>query len=235
MSQKNGHTLFSGGSYLVAEKDPSIHTLIDINQLINHTVTADYNAVIIEAGATLQEFLDCVTIVNPDCRLLNGVIGSCPSKNIRNQRTFGGEVGRQRPNSDIMVFLHAVDAELTVYTGSENTLSIRDWNGDGIIIRISYYPSQIQSIELKRFSILPSASAIVIVGGIRKNGYLEFSIGGAVHHIPTVRVKESDWTSSSYQKIAKLAIKEFIPDPISSLSYKESLIAIAVKRVGNAI
>jgi len=182
---------FPVGAIWLRKRIPSIHTLIDINQLINQSVTADYNAVIIEAGATLQEFLDCVTIVNPDCRLLNGVIGSCPSKNIRNQRTFGGEVGRQRPNSDIMVFLHAVDAEFTVYTGSENTLSIRDWNGDGIIIRISYYPSQIESIELQRYSVLPSAPAIALVGGIRKNGNLEFSIGGTAHKIQTFVIQRT--------------------------------------------
>ena len=235
LSQNEGHVLLSGGSYLVAEKDPSIHTLIDINQLINHTVRADYNAVIIEAGATLQEFLDCVTPVNPNCRLLNGVRDSCPSKNIRNQRTFGGEAGQNRPNSDILVFLHAVDAELTVQTNSAKTISIREWNGNGIIARVSYYPSQIESIELQRYSVLPSAPAIALVGGIRKNGNLEFSIGGTAHKIQTFVINEHDWTEEKIENIAKEAINEFIPDHLGSLKYKEVLIATAVKRVGDKL
>ena len=235
LQQQDGTTLFAGGSYLVAEKNLSIRTLIDINSLLDNSVIADYEAVIIQAGATLQTFIESVKPINPDCRLINGVKGSCPSKNIRNQRTFGGEVVQNRSNSDALVFLHAVDAEITVYTGSESKISIRDWDGNGIVTRITYYPNKIDSIELQRFSVIESAPAVVIVGGIKRNGQLEFSIGGTANIIQTFKVMTDNWKENSISEIAKNAVRQFVPDHFGSLNYKESLIATAVKRVGNAL
>lgn len=219
----------------MAEKNPSIHTLIDINGLIGHGVTASHEEVRILAGASLQTFFDTVKPINPNCRLLDGVKSSCPSKNIRNQRTFGGEAGQNRPNSDIMVFLHAVNAELTVHTDSESIIPIRDWDGNGIVTQIAYYPNKINGIELQRFSPIPSASAIVIVGGIRRNGQFEFAIGGTANTIQTFNVMADDWTNMSASNIAKEAVSQFIMDHFGSLNYKESLINTAVKRVGDAL
>lgn len=235
LKQQEGATLFAGGSYLVAEKNQSIHTLIDINGLIKDTVSTEYERVRINAGATLQTFIESVKPINPDCRLLDGVKASCPSKNIRNQRTFGGEIGQNRPNSDALIFLHAVDAILTVHTDSESKISIRDWNESGIVTQITYYPNQIDSIELQRFSVLESAPAVAIVGGIKKNGQFEFSIGGHASTIQIFKVMRDDWNKDSISKIAKNAVRQFIPDHFGSLNYKESLIATGVKRVGDAL
>jgi CO/xanthine dehydrogenase FAD-binding subunit len=235
LQQQDGTTLFAGGSYLLSEKNPSIHTLIDINGLLNDTVSVEHERVRINAGATLQTFIESVKPINPDCRLINGAKASCPSKHIRNQRTFGGEVGQARPNSDALVFLHAVDAEITVYTDLELKISIRDWDGNGIIKQIAYYPNQIDGIELQRFSVLESAPAVVIVGGIMRNGQLEFSIGGTANTIQTFKVMTDNWKEDSISEIAKNAVRQFIPDHFGSLNYKESLIATAVKRVGGAL
>lgn len=235
LQQRKGAALFSGGSYLVAEKNPSIRALIDLNNLLGNTVTAKPEAVRIQAGATLQTFIDSVKVINPNCRLLKGAGASCPSKHIRNQRTFGGELGQNRPNSEALVFLHAVDAELTVYTASESTISIREWDGKGIVTRITYYPNKIDSIELQRFSVLQSAPAIVIVGGSRRNGQFEIAIGGTANIIQTFNVPADDWTDNSIAHIAKEAVSQFIPDHFGSLNYKESLIATALKRVGAAL
>ncbi|NQV36873.1 MAG: FAD binding domain-containing protein [Candidatus Marinimicrobia bacterium] len=235
LQQGERTTLFSGGSYLVAENNKSIQTLIDINGVISDKVTVNKKNVNIDAGATLQSFIDSVKHTKPNCRLLDGAKNSCPSKNIRNQRTFGGEVGQNRPNSEILVFLHAVDAALTVFTNSEKTISIRKWDGKGIVTKITYYPKQIDSIELQRYSVLPSAPAIVIVGGTRRSGQLEFAIGGTANNIQTFVVRIDDETNNSIANIAQKAISQFIPDHFGSLNYKESLIATAVKRVVDAL
>lgn len=235
LQQNEEVSMFSGGSYLVAEKNPDIRTLIDINSLLEKSVEADNKAVRIQAGATLQSFIDSVKPINPDCRLLDGAAASCPSKNIRNQRTFGGEVGQNRPNSDALVFLHAVDAELAVYRDSESAISIRKWDGNGIVTRITYYPNQIDGIELQRFSVLPSAPAIVIVGGIKRSGQFEISIGGTAKTIQTFKIRFDDRTDNSTADIANEAVSRFFPDHFGSLAFKESLIATAVKRVVNAL
>jgi len=233
--QNKTRVLFSGGSYLVAEKNPSIQSLIDINDLVGHGVTASMEGIHIDAGATLQTFLDTVESINSECRLLKGIKYSCPSKQIRNQRTFGGEIGKGRPNSEIMVFLHAVNAELTVIMETEKTVSIRDWDGDGIIIKISYFPNQIDGIELERFSVLDSAPAVVIVGAIKSGDHYEFSIGGTSGKIQTFSCRIEEWSENKNLTWAKDAVNAFVANHFGSLEYKEKLIATALQRVGETL
>ena len=233
--QSETHVLFAGGSYLVADKDPNIHTIIDINNLVGNGVTAGIDGVHIDAGATLQTFLDTVESIHSECRLLKSIKFSCPSKQIRNQRTFGGEVGKGRFNSEVMVFLHAVDAELTIITETEETISIRDWDGSGIITKISYFPNQISGIELERFSVLESAPAVVIAGGVKRNDQFEFSIGGTANDIQIFKVNVSDWSKESGENMAKKAVNKFRADSFGSLDYKEKLITVAIKRVGDTL
>lgn len=233
--QKEEAVLFSGGSFLTAEKNPAVKTLIDINELMEDSVHADYDGVQIATGATLQTFIDTVTPMDPDSRLLDGVRASCPSKNIRNQRTFGGEVGQNRPNSDALVFLHAVNAELTVVTKDQSTMSIRDWDGDGIVTEIAYYPNQIDSIELLRFSVIPSAQAVVIVGAARRSDSLEFAIGGTTDRIQNFSVSAKGWNDQAAVNIADDAIAHFKADHFGSLDYKRSLIITALRRGGGAV
>ena len=233
--QNDGQVYFSGGSYLLAVKDPNMHTIIDINNLVGDGVTAGMDGVHIDAGATLQTFLDTVESLNPECRLIKGIKFSCPSKQIRNQRTFGGEVGEGRPNSEIMVFLHAVNAKLTIYRDEEKCVQIRDWDGSGIITKISYFPNQIDGIELERFSVLDSAPAIAIVCGIKRKNNYEFSIGGTANDIQTFKVNVSDWSKESGENMAKKAVNKFRADSFGSLDYKEKLITVAIKRVGDTL
>ncbi len=233
--QSETHELFSGGSYLVADKNPSTQSLIDINDLVGDGVTASMEGVHIDAGATLQTFLDAVKSINADCRLLKSIKYSCPSKQIRNQRSFGGEVGKGRPNSEIMIFLHAVNAELTIYTDEEKGVQIRDWDGSGIITKISYFPNQIDGIELERFSVLESAPAIVIVGGVKRNGQLEISIGGTANKIQSFTCPKEDWSPEKSREFASLAVAEFSADHLGSIDYKENVIETAINRVGVAL
>ncbi len=235
LQQTNEHVLFGGGSYLVADKDPNIHTIIDINDLVGDGVTASMDGVHIDAGSTLQTFLDTVESIHSECRLLKSIKYSCPSKQIRNQRTFGGEVGKGRPNSEIMVFLHAVNAKLTIYRDEEKCVQIRDWDGSGIITKISYVPNQIDGIELERFSVLDSAPAIAIVCGIKRKNNYEFSIGGTANDIQTFKVNVSDWSKESEENMAKKAVNKFRADSFGSLDYKEKLITVAIKRVGDTL
>ncbi len=233
--QKEDAVLFSGGSYLVAEKDPAVKALIDINGLIDDSVKIDDLSVCISAGATLQAFIDTLTPIDSGNHLSNGIRASCPSKNIRYQRTFGGEVGQNRPQSDALVFLHAVNTELTVVTKDQSTLSIRDWDGDGIVTEIAYYPNQMDGIELLRFSVIPSAPAVVIVGVVRRGNLLEFAIGGTADRIQNFSLATKDWNDQAAVNIADDALTHFKADHFGSLDYKRSLIITALRRGGGAV
>ncbi len=230
LSQSGNKILFTGGTYILTGIN-SGKTLIDINNLLDSSIDVAYEQVRIGAGANLQHFVDCAMQVNPNCKLIPSIQFSCPSKNIRNQRTFGGEIAQNRPNSEILAFLNAVDAQLTIVPKNEFQTSIRDWDGDGIITEISYFPKEIDVIAIQRFAVIPSAPTIVSIAGVLKNGNLEFAIGGKTDKIANHQVALENWEEDSAKKIAKQAKSGFYDDEFGSVSYKESLIKTAIQRV----
>jgi CO/xanthine dehydrogenase FAD-binding subunit len=228
-------TFFAGGSYLVAKRNPQVETLVDLNQLLDRTVDASYEKVYVGAGATLQDFVEVVQQVQPKCRLIKAAKDSCPSKNIRQQRTFGGEVARGRPDSEVLVFLHAVDADLTVVTDHERTVSIREWDGEGIIKDITYYPRYLGGVELARYAVIPSAPAMLIVGGIRRESRFEFAVGGNVDKINVYFSPADQWDGQRAAMLAEEACRQFSSDHLGSKDYKRALLTVALQRVGAAL
>lgn len=233
--KNQGSAYFSGGSYLVAEQSSEIDTLIDLNGLFTQAISLDREEVSIGAGVTLQTFIDTAKKRQPENLLIEASRQSCPSKNIRNQRTFGGEVGQNRPNSEVLVFLHSVNAKLTIMTNREESVSIRDWDGQGIVTEIRYFPDQMEGIYLRRYALIPSAPAIVIVGANKTNGQLEFSIGGAAKRIQNFSAPSDKWNNQIAATLAVTAVKQFSGDHLGSVEYKCSLITTALKRAGGAL
>lgn len=225
----------SGGSYLVAGQNSEIDALIDLNGLLDHTVSVGQEEVCIGAGVTLQTFIDTARKIQQDNLLIDASRESCPSKNIRNQRTLGGEIGQNRANSEVLVFLHSVNAKLTIMTNREESVSIRDWDGQGIVTEIRYFPDQMEGIYLRRYALIPSAPAIVIVGANKTNGQLEFSIGGAAKRIQNFFAPSDKWNDQIAATLAVTAVKQFSGDHLGSVEYKCSLITTALKRAGGAL
>lgn len=230
LSKLQNHEYFAGGTYILT-KHNSENNLIDITTLLDFSIDVSYEKVRIGAGANLQNFIDCSMKVNPNCKLIPSVEFACPSKNIRNQRTFGGEIAQNRTNSEILTFLNAVNAKLAIVAEKEFQISIRDWNTNGIITEISYSPKNIDTVAVQRFSVIPSAPAIVNIAGVFKNGDLEFAIGGKTNKLTNHKIALNNWNENSAIIIAKEAKTGFYDDDFGSVSYKESLISTAVKRV----
>lgn len=228
-------TFFAGGSYLVAERNPQVKTLIDLNKLLDRTIDASDDQVRIGAGAPLQNFVEIVHQVQPQCRLITAAKTSCPSKNIRQQRTFGGEIAQGRPDSEVLVFLHAVAAELTIVTGQERTVSIREWDGDGIIKDITYRPRNLSGIALERYAVIPSAPAMLIVGGVRREDRFEFVVGGRVEEINVYPLPVDQWSAEQATSLAEEASRLFHYDYLGTRAYKRALLTVALQRVGAAL
>ena len=73
--KEKGTVIFAGGTYLVAQKNRTVHTLLDINHLINDKIGLRGQKIHIDAGCTLQQ------IVNFDNQPLKStILSSCPSK-----------------------------------------------------------------------------------------------------------------------------------------------------------
>ncbi len=218
-SQKEGTALFSGGSYLTAQKNPSITSLIDINSLVDNGIAVENNSCVIGAGVTLQELCDFLLEKHVLDKLVTAIQYSCPSLQIRNQRTIGGEIGYGRTNSEVLVMLHAMDATLTVMREKETTLALREWDGKGIVSQL-HIASDLTT-DLLRFSLLTSAPAFVICAMCNTDRETDFAIGGRINHIHVMGNNNNLIES----------FPDFPNDHYGSSEYKTSLVKTAIQRM----
>lgn len=177
----SGGVFLGGGSYLVADADPMITELIHLTPLLDHTIATDSKMVTIGAGATLGDLHRSVKGDPTFTDLATNIIHVCPSVNIRNQRTIGGELAQGRTDSDFFLFCLAADAQLSVWTGTPGTVSLRQWDGNGIITSVSL--SVENPIKSYRLAILPSTPPLLLVTYRQTPGGQEWFIGGAVSEI----------------------------------------------------
>jgi CO/xanthine dehydrogenase FAD-binding subunit len=208
--------LFAGGSYLVGEKDSSIHTLVDISHLLDDTVTEDDHTLKLGAGITLQTLL----VQAPVESLRNAVKAACPSKNIRNQRTLGGEIARGRTDSDLLVYLHAAGALLEIHH-QQVPVPLDSWDGRGVIVEVRIPATQ---VSLERVALLDSAPAFVIAAVGRSGDSIVLAAGGQASRII------SNHLSAPVQEDAVRAWLETVEsiysdDHLGTKSYKRQLVA----------
>jgi CO/xanthine dehydrogenase FAD-binding subunit len=229
LSCKQNHVLFSGGTYILTENKLSQLILVDINKLLNSTTEKTLAQTKIGARTTLQEIIDFERIANPESKLIQSIKYSCPSKNLRNQRTIGGEVARNISNSEILAFLHAVNAQLTIVTDKHNQISIRKWDGVGIVKEIIFSNERANTVAIQRYSVIPSAPAIVIVAGTGNKESIEIAIGGKIDSILNFSLQQTD--IDSIVTIANVASASFKADDYGTQAYKKSLITTAIKRI----
>ncbi|WP_372368277.1 FAD binding domain-containing protein [Candidatus Uabimicrobium sp. HlEnr_7] len=207
-------TLFSGGTYLVAQKNKSIHTIIDINHLVENKIEEKEETISIGAGVTLQQIAE---------HFAKSVIGrcaqqSCYSKNIRNQRTIGGEIAQQSSTSDINVLLRTINVNLKVFVEDQLIdVSICEWNGKGIISEITF--AKDANIDLKRYAVIPSAPPFVIVGYnyTTKNCI----VGGRTDRFATFVVDKNEQVDKALEGC-------FTDDHNGSIKYKIHVVKVAL-------
>lgn len=213
--------LIAGGTYLAAERDAKITTLIDINPLLlDDTILADNGILRIGAGTTLQKLVELFdTTGHP---YLAGAQISCPSKNIRNQRTIGGEWIRHRADSELVVMLEALDIRT-------------EWEQEIILTGIEIDSEAFDTTALERFALLPSAPAFAIVAGVRRGDRVRIAIGGSARQIYTTTVDVDELQSDNTAAIAAIAGKHFCDDHVGSRRYKQSVIATGLQRVGEQL
>ncbi len=215
LQKENGAALFAGGSYLVAQKELSIRTLIDINHLLQAEIAKDQSGLLVGAACTLQELLQAA-----DPGLKKAITAACPSKNIRNQRTLGGEIAQARPDSDLLVYLYAAEAQLQI-NDSDDPIHITDWDGDGIITAIQI-PSN--NTIMERVTVLDSAPAFVITAVHQTAEHITLAIGGKATRIlycKTPLAPNEEQIRTFMDKVESV----FIEDHFGSPAYKRQLVS----------
>lgn len=225
-SKSNG-VLFGGGTYLVAEGSEKIQNLIDINSVVDKSIEITDESIIIGAGSSLQNII----IKLSDFPLfVEAVKYSCFSKNIRNQRTLGGEIAQKRVQSELFTYLIAINPILEIRTPDKENIYLREWDGKGIINKILINRIDLESSGFERFSVIPSAPAFVIVVVVRRALELDFVISGKAKNVYGHTIKLVNFSKDILKQIINESVKYFKDDQYGSLEYKKSLIETGIQR-----
>ncbi len=224
---KSKSVLFGGGTYLVAEKSTKIQNLIDINGIVDKSIEIKDESIIIGAGSSLQNIIDSLSDFTS---LYESAKYSCFSKNIRNQRTIGGEIAQKRVQSELFTYLIAINPILEIRTPNKKNIYLREWDGNGIINKIIINKIDLESSGIERFATLPSAPAFLIVAVVRRALELDFVISGKAKKVYGHTIKLADFSKDVLKKIIHQSVKYFEDDQYGSVEYKKSLIETGIKR-----
>ncbi len=146
---KSDSALFGGGTYLISEKSTNINSLVDINGIVDKSIEITDDTIVIGAGLTLQNIIDKLgefKSINESAKF------SCFSKNIRNQRTIGGEIAQKRVQSELFTYLVAINPILEIRTPDKKNIHLREWSGKGIINKIIINIIDLNSSGIERFA-----------------------------------------------------------------------------------
>jgi CO/xanthine dehydrogenase FAD-binding subunit len=224
---KSKSALFGGGTYLVAESDTTIQNLIDINGIVDNSIEITDDSIIIGAGSTIQNIINKLS----DFSLFTEAAKySCFSKNIRNQRTIGGEIAQKRVQSELFTFLVAINPIIEIRTPIKQNTHLREWDGNGIINKIIINKIDLESSGFERFATLPSAPAFLIVAVVRRALELDFVISGKAKKVYGHTISLADFSKNTIKNIINESVKYFKDDQYGSLEYKKSIIATGIQR-----
>ena len=226
--KESGTAFFSGGSYLNLKKNQDITILIDINPLLSNEISSHKERIVIGAGTSLQQIAEEF----PQTILSESIRCSCISKNTRNQRTIGGEVARQRKNSELLLLLLAMDVQVNVYFGKEIRTAISQWDGNGVITDIILDRGVLTASCFERFSLISSAPSFLIVASAILSHKVKFTIGGKVNRISSYETHNPP-DDRQIENIIDKSCDLFLNDHYGSVNYKQRLVKTALKRLGD--
>ncbi|NOZ07646.1 MAG: hypothetical protein GXO91_02060 [FCB group bacterium] len=229
--QTAGARFLAGGSYLVSEQDPMVTTLIDLNGLLETDVREEAAALVFGAGLTLQSLVE-FQWDTPGVILAEAARYSVSSKNIRNQRTLGGEIARMRTDSELCVLFHALRGVLHI-TGKAGSIktSLEDWDGNGILTHIEISRKTLEHSALERYALLPSAPAFMIVCGAKSTHGFNFCTGGRARNYWTETCAEKAFKGEAIRNFSEAASEQFESDRYGTRAYKKMLLKIAFDRL----
>jgi len=223
---------FGGGTYLVGQRPEGVHTLIDINRLIPRWMERHESVCLLGAGATIQQLIDFVPPSAP-LKIAQAARNSSYSKNIRNQRTLGGEIAWGRTDSDLYVLLTAVNPLIVVLAPNTKEVRLCDWDNRGIVAMIMLTKEDATPVGYNRFALIESAPPFVVTMVLRQDGGYRVVVGGKCQQLFTINTPDLSDHQIAY--FAKLAVQHFTADHIGSLEYKEHVIATGIRRGRDSI
>ncbi len=201
--------LLGGGTHQLAKRDPTVTELIRIDHLLSNKLHLQLDRITIAAGATLESIIRGTNDREDLSSLQEAIKGSCFSRHIRNQRTLGGEIANQAGESDLITYLLAAGAVLTVNKKEADQIRLTDWDGIGIVSSVTWNLDQ--PVVFNRISLLPSSPSLVSAAGRIVSGEWQLAIGGQVDRHWFGTTTEDIHLDKVTENITELAIPNFIP------------------------
>ena len=233
--QVPGAAFLGGGTYLAAIPDPAIHTLIALKKVVPLEISTDGEWLKIGGGVTLESLIrhswpDSCAAISRAAKM------SCPSRNIRNQRTVAGEVANFRQNSELVLLLHALNPTLEIFeNGVLTDQPLLEWEGEGIIVNLKIDTESVQNIDFLRFAPIPSAVPFLCVAGARFSDHARILVGGNVSGMHAVEFETTSIGSEEQNLVMEHAEDALLADHFGSVDYKLNLLRTALGRLGETL
>ncbi|MBT3231923.1 MAG: hypothetical protein HN356_03835 [Calditrichaeota bacterium] len=221
----------SGGSYISEDIHPELETLIDINHLMDCEIKENEDHLYVGAGATFQQLIEYLEPEGLQGQVAECAEMSCPQKNLRNQRTIGGEAAFGRTNSDFILCLHALNVTL-VFAGENNSkVPIRNWDDKGIITGIEIPLNPECRFDVQRFAIGPADQAFIIISGMKVGEHIDISTGGEAFGVASIAITTELFTDAFIEDISADIAGLYFEDHFGSQEFKRGLIKSGMKLV----
>ncbi len=225
-ANESGSAILGGGSYIASKKAKSVSVLVDINHLVNDEVKKDSGAISLGARVSLQQLVDM-----KDDKISEWAERSCFSKNIRNQRTLGGEIAEGRKDSFFYAAMYALNPILHVYTPKLQEVQLRDWSGEGILSKVVIDASLVSKVSEKSYQVLSSAAPFLLVFAFEDTQKWEFVVAGKINKLVVTSCLHQEEYRESIEKMANEVAESFFSDHHGSVDYKRNLTKISMQRL----
>lgn len=235
MGQQPGATFIGGGTYLVADSDKNTDTLVSLKKVVPSGITLEGKTLMIGGGTSL-EALTHYKWPEKCAFISQAAKNSCPSKNIRNQRTVAGEVANFRQNSELVLLLHALNPSLEIFLNNQIAEQpLLEWDGEGILVNLVIDLAELHHIAFLRYAPIPSAPPFLCVAGATFSNHSRVLVGGNVSGMHAV-----DFETPTFGEEAQLLVMEhaedaLLADHFGSVEYKLTLLKTALRRLGEAL
>lgn len=127
----------AGGTYVLGHTDETIQAVVDLRDLQLAYIKEDAQAIHIGAMTTLQSMADSPLLKNTvDGLLARAAQASSFSRLLRNSATLGGTIGTGvASQADLLTALSVMDAEVTLRSGSQTSVSLGGASSSGIVYK----------------------------------------------------------------------------------------------------
>lgn len=234
LSQTPGTVFIGGGTYLAADRDPGVSSLIRLKQIIPDVINGRGDVIAIGAGVTLQKMVtfEWPQVFQP---LAVAARQSCPSQNIRNQRSIAGELCQFRLDSELNLLLHALNPKLVLTERHATTEMLLNWEGAGIIRALMIDLKHFKKLELLRFAPIPSAGPFLCVAGVQSDTGCRVVVGGNVNSLSVLEFDTQAFEAEQQSLVAEHAEDTLLADHFGGVDYKRKLLVTALQRLGEAL